>query len=266
MEMSVFKIKKMDCPSEEAMIRMRLESIPEIQDLNFDIPKRELKVLHAGNLDCIRSSIDSLNLSSSLMSTEIVSGSPFIGNRANIDQSRLLWTVLSINLVFFLIEIVSGLSSKSMGLIADSLDMLADALVYGLSLFAVGATVARKKRIASVSGYFQLILALIGLAEVVRRMLGYEHVPDFKTMIVISLLALGGNAACLYLLQKSKSDEAHMQASMIFTSNDVIINLGVIISGVLVFWLDSKFPDLIVGSIVFVLVTRGAFAILKLSR
>jgi Co/Zn/Cd efflux system component len=34
-----------------------------------------------------------------------------------------------------------------MGLVADSLDMLADAFVYGLSLFAVGAAVSRKKRV-----------------------------------------------------------------------------------------------------------------------
>jgi len=73
-------------------------------------------------------------------------------------------------------------------------------------------------------------------------------------MIVVSILALAANGLCLYLLQKSKSKEAHMQASMIFTSNDVIINLGVITAGLLVHWLNSNKPDLIIGTIVFVLV------------
>jgi Co/Zn/Cd efflux system component len=53
---------------------------------------------------------------------------------------------------------------------------------------------------------------------------------------------------------------------MIFTSNDVIINLGVIIAGVLVNWSNSNKPDLIIGTIVFVLVIQGAIRILKLSK
>ncbi len=85
-------------------------------------------------------------------------------------------------------------------------------------------------------------------------------------MIVVSILALIANGVCLLLLQKSKSEEAHMKASMIFTSNDVIINLGVITAGVLVNWLNSNNPDLIIGTIVFVLVIQGALRILKLGK
>jgi Co/Zn/Cd efflux system component len=57
-----------------------------------------------------------------------------------------------------------------------------------------------------------------------------------------------------------------MKASMIFTSNDVIINTGVILAGVLVLLTNSKYPDLIVGSIVFLIVVRGSFRILKLGK
>jgi Co/Zn/Cd efflux system component len=160
----------------------------------------------------------------------------------------------------------TGLISKSMGLVADSLDMLADSFVYGLSLIAVGGTVLKKKRIAKYAGYFQITLAIIGIVEVIRRFLGYEALPVFSTMIIVSVFALIANGICLYLLQKSKSQEAHMRASMIFTSNDIIINLGVITAGVLVNWLHSGIPDLIIGIIVFGLVIQGAFRILKLSK
>ena len=69
------------------------------------------------------------------------------------------------------------------------------------------------------------------------------------------------------LLQKSKSrEEVHMKASLIFTSNDAIINLGVILAGFLVNWLNSSTPDLVVGSIVLALVVQGALRILKLSE
>ena len=153
-----------------------------------------------------------------------------------------------------------------MGLVADSLDMLADSIVYGLALFAVGGTITRKKNIAKSAGYFQLILAVFGFIEVIRRFVGLETIPNFKTMIIISILALIGNGLCLYLLQKSKSKDAHMKASMIFTSNDVIVNVGVILAGVLVYFTKNKIPDLVIGIIVFVLVAFGSFRILKLSK
>lgn len=148
-------------------------------------------------------------------------------------QIRILRAVLLINAGFFLVEIITGLVSGSMGLVADSLDMLADAVVYGLGIWAAGNSLSRKKRVATISGYAQLVLA---------------------------------NSVCLYLLQRLKSEEAHMKASMIFTSNDVIINAGVIAAGILVYATGSKYPDLVVGAAVFLIVVRGAFKILKLGN
>lgn len=264
MNKSEFLIKKMDCPSEESMIRMKLEGIKEIKSLDFDIPNRKLTVYHNGNIEQITSSIDDLNFNSSLLKSEETEIELVI--ESDKEQRALLWKVLIINFSFFIIEMSTGFLSRSMGLVADSLDMLADASVYALSLFAVGGTILKKKRIAKLSGYFQICLAILGFFEVIRRFLGYEKLPDFRTMIVVSILALLANGFCLYLLQKSKSKEAHMKASMIFTSNDIIINFGVIVAGVFVYLLNSKYPDLIVGTIVFVIVCRGAFNILKLAK
>jgi len=173
---------------------------------------------------------------------------------------------LIINYSFFAIEIITGLISNSMGLVADRMDMLADGIVYGLALIAVGGTIKRKKSIAKFAGYFQIILAVTGFTEVIRRFTGAEIMPEFKTMIAVSVLALIANSVCLYLLQKSKSNEAHMQASMIFTSNDVIINTGVILAAIFVNLFNSAYPDLIIGAVVFIIVGRGAYRILQLSR
>ena len=191
---------------------------------------------------------------------------PKLEKESNDVQSKLLLTVLAINLGFFLIEITTGIISRSMGLIADSLDMLADASVYGLSLWAVVSTVARKKSVARFSGIIQFVLAGIGIVEVTRRVILVDTVPDYRIMIVVSILALIANSVCLYLLQKSKSEEAHMKASMIFTSNDVIINSGVVLAAILVMVTESKYPDLIIGGIVFLIVVRGAIRMLKLGK
>jgi len=264
MEKSIFEITKMDCPSEENLIRMKLDGISNIANLEFDIPNRKLTVFHNGEIQQIEKSILELKLGGKKISTEQTKQTDFKENK---NQKKLLWSVLLINFIFFIIEMTTGLISKSMGLVADSLDMLADSFVYGISLFAVGGTLIKKKRIAKLAGYFQITLAIIGFVEVLRRFFGEEQLPDFSTMIIVSVFALIANGICLYILQKSKSkEEAHMKASMIFTSNDVIINLGVIIAGVLVNWLSSSKPDLIIGTIVFVLVIQGAVRILKLGK
>ena len=264
MQKSVFVITKMDCPSEENLIRMKLDGIPSIANLDFDIPNRKLTVFHSGQIEEIEKSVIELNLGGKKISTERTDQTDF---KENSNQKKLLWTVLGINFAFFIIEMTTGILSKSMGLVADSLDMLADSFVYGISLFAVGGTLIRKKRIAKLAGYFQITLAIVGFIEVLRRFLGEEKLPDFSIMIIVSVFALIANGICLYLLQKSKSkEEAHMKASMIFTSNDVIINLGVITAGVLVNWLNSNTPDLLIGTIVFILVIQGARRILKLGK
>ena len=253
----------MDCPSEENLIRIKLDGISEIKNLDFDIPNRRLSVFHDGQLKQIENSIIDLNLGGKRICTEQSDQFEF---EEPAKQRKLLWTVLGVNFAFFAIEMTTGLISSSMGLVADSLDMLADAFVYGISLFAVGAAAARKKNIAKLAGYFQIALALFGFLEVLRRFFGVEEMPDFSMMIIVSTLALIANGFCLYLLQKSKSKEAHMQASAIFTSNDVVINLGVIIAGISVYLLGSNKPDLIIGTIVFVVVVQGAIKILKLGR
>lgn len=261
MNRTIFHIPKMDCPSEEQIIRMKLESFKDISALEFDIPNRNLSIYHTEPANKILSALETLNFGTKLTNTEVAELPVTKDHKV---ESRLLWQVLGINFFFFVLEIIFGFISNSMGLVADSLDMLADSLVYGLALFAVGGTIIRKKRIAKASGYFQLILAVLGLTEVIRRFISDEPTPAFQTMIIISLLALAGNALSLYLLQKSKSEDVHMQASVIFTSNDVVVNIGVIVAGALVYFTTSKVPDLVVGTMIFLLVSKGAFRILKL--
>lgn len=255
----------MDCPSEETIIRMKLDDITEIKKLDFDIEQRNLTVYHSAENQEIQNKLDELNFGAKFLSTVPIKESEIVIESSNV-QSKLLWSVLFINFGFFIIEMTTGLFSKSMGLVADSLDMLADSFVYGLSLWAVGSTVLRKKKVARLSGYFQLTLALLGIIEVTRRFIGSEAMPDYRIMIGVSILALIANSACLFILQKSKSKEAHMRASMIFTSNDIIINTGVILAGFMVLLTQSKYPDLIVGSIVFLIIVRGAFRIIKLGK
>jgi Co/Zn/Cd efflux system component len=267
MQKTIFHIKEMDCPSEESLIRMKLEEIPDIARIDINIQDRKTTIFHRANTAEIEKLLSELKLGSSLVSSEVIeeelSGADGKKDRK---QKKILWTVLFINFGFFIIEMVTGLISRSMGLVADSLDMLADAFMYAISLFAVGKAVGTKKKVAGAIGYFQILLAVSGLFEVARRFIFNESIPDFQFMIGISVLALAANGISLYILEKAKSNEAHIRASMICTSNDVIMNLGVIVGGILVFLLDSAIPDLVVGVVVFGIVIRGALRILKLAK
>ena len=177
-------------------------------------------------------------------------------------ERNTLVALLSINAFMFFSELTLGWLAQSTGLIADSLDMLADALVYGLSLYAVGKGIAKQANAARISGFLQIILGIGVIVEVLRRLV-YGSEPQSLLIIIVGAAALLANIICLVLISKHKEGGVHMRASWIFSTNDVIANLGVILSGVLVSITDSRLPDLIVGTIISLVVIRGGMKILQ---
>ena len=178
------------------------------------------------------------------------------------EQSRVLIQLLAINGVMFVAEMIAGIVGNSTALIADSLDMLADATVYAIGLYAVGRSLTAKAKAAHISGIFQVMLGLGVLFDIVRRfIIGSE--PESLMMITVGAVALIANILCLRLIYKHRQGEVHMRASWVFSKNDVIANLGVIVAGVLVAWFASPWPDLIIGLIIAIIVTHGGVRIIK---
>ena len=173
------------------------------------------------------------------------------------EQQGILIRLMIINGFMFLFEIGLGWYAQSTGLIADSLDMLADAIVYAIGLYAIGKSLQHKANAALVSGYFQGVLGLMILVDIIRRIyLGSE--PVSFMMMSVGVIALIANVYCLRLIDSQKDGEVHMRASWIFSKNDVIANTGVILGGVLVWALDSRWPDLIIGSLISLVILNGA--------
>ena len=179
----------------------------------------------------------------------------------NTEQKHVLYWLLGINALMFFVEITVGLYANSTALIADSMDMLADAIVYGIALYAVSRTLKHKANAALISGYFQLTLGLLIIFDIVRRIVG-EGEPHSWFMIGFGFVALIANVICLVLIRKHNNGEVHMRASWIFSANDVIANMGVIAAGVLVMLLDSRWPDIVFGSVIATLILRGAYLII----
>lgn len=176
-------------------------------------------------------------------------------------QKTILGKLLALNAAMFVAELIVGIIAQSTGVLADSLDMLADALVYSVALYAIGRGPNAKTRAAYLSGAFQMMIALGMGADIVRRTLSGSD-PSSLLMFLVSLVALGVNIWCLKLISTEKEGEVHMRASYVFSKNDVIANSGVILASAIIFFTGSRWPDLIVGSIITAVVLRGGIHIL----
>jgi Co/Zn/Cd efflux system component len=256
----------MDCPTEEQLVRMALDGLAGVRALSFDLPGRTLSVWHEGEAGAITEKLEPLALGARLTETATATEPPpSAPSESGTDEAeaRTLWVLLAINATMFVVELVAGWLAESAGLIADSLDMLADASVYTVALYAVGRSAVLKRRAAHLTGWLQVTLALAALGEVLRRLVS-GSAPEASTIMGIALLALAANVTCLLLIARNRHYGVHMMAVFICSANDVIANAGVIAAGALVAWTGSNVPDLAIGSLIGVVVLVGGIRILRL--
>ena len=182
-----------------------------------------------------------------------------------VTDKKILIIALTLNFIMFVIGLIAGIIAHSTGLIADSLDMLTDALAYSLALLAIGRSLRFKENSALVSGVFVFSLGIGVLIDVGRRAL-LGSAPESAIIITIAGISLLVNGVVLYLLRRFREGEIHLHATWIFTRADVIANLGVILSGGLIIFTESRYPDLIVGFAIALYIIKEAFEIFGVYR
>lgn len=252
----------MDCDAEAALVRAALRQVAGVAAVSVDLRDRSVQVDHAGDPAVLLAALSPLGYGAQLNATGPAPAGATPGAAPGAGPlRRALVVVLLINAAMFLVEFAAGLLASSTGLIADSLDMLADACVYAIALAAAADPVAQR-RAGRASGWLQLGLAGLVLVDVARRAVGGSE-PIDAAMIAVGLLALLANTACLAVLAPHRGAGDHVRASWIFTTNDTIANLGVIIAGVLVALTGSAVPDLLIGTAIAALVASGAWRILR---
>lgn len=161
-------------------------------------------------------------------------------------QGRVLYIVLAINAVMFIVEFTAGWILNSTALLADSLDMFGDTLVYAISLFVLHRGVRARAGAALFKSGFLLLFSLLIIGEAIRKsVLGV--VPEAEWMGLIAVIALAANLSCLALLSRHRSDDINMSSTWLCSRNDVIANLSVLGAAGLVMLTESLWPDLIVG-------------------
>lgn len=260
---TVISVPKLDCAAEEQMVRRALDGAPGIHRIACDLGERIVRVVHEGEPFEIQQRLAPLGLGAAVVETTNATESDVPVEVDLARERRTLQILLVVNVTMFVVGLTAGIIAGSTGLLSDSLDMFADATVFTLSLYAVGRSKATQLRASHVSGWLQASLALAALGEVMRRFL-QGGAPDAPIMIVIATASLLANSSCLWLMTKHRDGGAHMKASTIFLANDVLANVGVIAAAVLVELTHSRYPDLVVGAIIALVVLWGARRILRL--
>ena len=177
------------------------------------------------------------------------------------DQRRVLVIVLAINAVMFVAEFGAGVIAGSAALMADAADMLGDAMVYAVSLYALGRSNRWKAGAAMFKGLFILALGIGVIVNVVVKI--QSGVPPSSTlMLVFGGIALIANLACLRLLWRFRALDVNMASTFECSRNDVISNVGVLVAALLVAWLASPWPDIVIGSAMALLFLRSALRVI----
>lgn len=180
-------------------------------------------------------------------------------------QTRMLWVILFINAVMFLAEFGAGWWAGSTALLGDSLDMLGDAMVYGLSLVVVAKSLRWKAISAGVKGAVMLGFGVLVLLEAVHKAI-WGTPPEYSLMIVMGMIALAANVVCLVLLTRHREDDVNMRSAWICSRNDLIANTGVVAAGVLVLVTGTVWPDVAVGALIAAVFLQSSIGVLRDAR
>jgi len=180
-------------------------------------------------------------------------------------ERRILIIVLLINAGMFFAEFAAGILSNSTALLADSLDMLADAFVYAIGLYALGRPTHWRVRAALSSGILQLLLGAGVFIEATHKIF-VETLPDAGTMGVFGVLALIANTVSFILLARYRDGDINLRATWVCSRNDMLANIGILIASGLVLYFHSPWPDIVIGSLIAVVIIHSAWVIIKEAR
>jgi len=177
-------------------------------------------------------------------------------------HGRVLRIVLAINAVFFVMEFVTGILAHSTALLADSLDMLGDTLVYGLSLYVLSRSVKWKAGVSLAKGLVMVTFAIGVLIEAASKAAA-GTTPTHEMMGIVGALALMANAFCFMLLYRHRADNLNMRSTWLCSRNDVIANTAVLVAAFGVYVSQSVWPDIVVGSGIAILFLQSALTVIR---
>jgi Co/Zn/Cd efflux system component/copper chaperone CopZ len=263
-----YRVTGMDCSSCAAKIEGAARGIAGVQEIRVSIASQEMTLQideRAAPLPELERTIARLGYNLTRLGTE--EGDDKIPDLSHVTPAykRALWIVVLLNAGYGVVEIVGGFIAGSQALKADALDFLGDGMISFLGLIAVRWGLAARAKAAMLQGIFLGVLGMGVLAATAYRVL-ILHQPEAELMGILGLIAVAVNVAATVMLIPHRHGDANARAVWLFSRNDAIGNVAVVIAAVLVAWTQTPWPDLAVAAIIAGLFLQSAFSIIKDAR
>ena len=270
-----YRVTGMDCPSCAAKIEHATRQVAGVEQVKVSIAS-QIMALTADDADArlpeVERAVEKLGYHLSRLDT--------MEARADADDDddlpkdlahvtpayrRALWIVVLLNVGYGVVEIVGGFLSGSQALKADALDFLGDGLITFLGLLAIAWSLAWRARAALIQGLFLGVLGFGVLGSTVYRVL-VRQTPESELMGILGAIALGVNVAAALVLIPHRTGDANVRAVWLFSRNDAIGNLAVVVAAGLVAWTGTPWPDLVVAFIIASLFLQSSWSIVRDAR
>lgn len=175
---------------------------------------------------------------------------------------KALWIALIINTLMFLVEIVGGLKSGSVSLLADAVDFAGDAANYAISLTVLSMGLLWRARAAWVKGASMGAYGLFVLGKTVwAAMSGVP--PEPFVMGAIALVALVANLSVALMLYTFRDGDANMRSVWLCSRNDAIVNVAIALAALGVLGTETVWPDLLVAGIIAALALSASMSVIR---
>lgn len=261
-----YRVTGMDCSSCAAKIEKAAKAMPGVGDVRVSIASGEMSVAvddAAERLPPLERTVTGLGY----QLARIDEDDDKIPDLSHVTPAykRALWIVVLLNAGYGVVEMVGGFLAGSQALKADALDFVGDGLISWLGLMAIGWGLAARAKAALLQGIFLGLLGLGVFAATVYRVF-VLHTPEAELMGAFGAVALVVNVLAAVVLLPHRSGDANVRAVWLFSRNDAIGNVAVVIAAGLVAWTGTAWPDLAVAVVIAGLFLQSAVSIIRDAR
>jgi cobalt-zinc-cadmium efflux system protein len=187
---------------------------------------------------------------------------------------KRLWGALIINIIFLAVEIIGGIITNSLALLADAGHMLTDVGALGLAIFV--AHMAKRQATpertfgllrAEVLGAFvngATLVLIVGLIfwEAWKR-LGHVREVDGPLMLSVATIGLLANIGSAVILAKGRERNVNIRGAFLHMVADALGSFGAIVAGAVI-WTTGWFPiDSIASLVIGLLILWSSWGFLK---
>ena len=268
-----YRVTGMDCPSCAAKIETAVRSAG-IDDVKVSIASQIMTVRSddpAVVFAAVERAVSAIGYHIDRLDAADAPSASETNNRAAAqshitpEYRRALWIVIALNVGYGIIEMYGGFIAGSQALKADALDFLGDGLITFLGVLAIGWSLAWRARSALIQGLFLGVLGFAVLVGTAYRVLVLNQ-PEAELMGAFGFIALVVNILAAMALVPHRNGDANVRAVWLFSRNDALGNVAVVLAAALVAWTGMAWPDLVVAAVIAGLFLQSSWIIVRDAR